>query len=94
MYMSADPSLCLGRGGAWDHRRCGTLADLFRRNSTAIWFYSPSRLPFASLSKLKRIRSSFHKPFGPQPSFITGFPDCHLPALKCRESSAAPPTAI
>ena len=23
-YISADPGLCQGRGGAWDHRRCGT----------------------------------------------------------------------
>ena len=24
IYISADPGLCQGRGGAWDHRRCGT----------------------------------------------------------------------
>ena len=24
ILMSADPGLCQGRGGAWDHRRCGT----------------------------------------------------------------------
>ena len=24
MYISADPGLGQGRGGAWDHRRCGT----------------------------------------------------------------------
>ena len=24
MYISADPGLRQGRGGAWDHRRCGT----------------------------------------------------------------------
>ena len=25
VYISADPGLCLNRGGAWNHRRCGTL---------------------------------------------------------------------
>ena len=24
LYISTDPCLCQGRGGAWDHRRCGT----------------------------------------------------------------------
>ena len=24
IYISADPGLRQGRGGAWDHRRCGT----------------------------------------------------------------------
>ena len=26
IYISADPGLSQGRGGAWDHRRCGTTA--------------------------------------------------------------------
>ena len=59
-YMeSADPGLCQGRGGAWDHRRCGTWLSgrkqrhtpsrqhLCQLHAPAICFSEGLRLPFA-----------------------------------------------
>ena len=41
---SADPCLSQGRGGAWDHRRCGT-------------FFSPNALHFSRATQARALHS-------------------------------------
>ena len=73
-YRSADPGLRQGRGGAWDHRRCGpgTLQNLPSPPNTV-----PSRHPTAKAT------SQTGTP-GPRPQqwLSMGFQSCRLPARK------------
>ena len=75
MYISADPGLRQGRGGAWDHCRCGTCSvsgpnRLMQlrpgAQAIAIWachshllLRQRSSLPFARLQRPKTLRGSF-----------------------------------
>ena len=64
MIKSADPGLCQGRGGAWDHRRCGTWLSGRKQRHTpsrqhlcqlhAPAIYMP--LPFARPQTLQTLR--------------------------------------
>ena len=62
MYVSARPRPMPRQG-----RRHGTTGGVER--------YRPSRLPLA-VKMFQELRSSSHKPFGPQPCGFTGLPDC------------------
>ena len=92
MYIciSADPGLFLGRGGAWDHRRCGTnllpcqAANLPKApqqlpraiKATTIWLNRLSKLPLARPQTLQRLLSTSYEPSGPQRSGLTYLPPC------------------
>ena len=80
-HKSADPGLHQGRGGAWDHRRCG-----------ACFCWLATTLPFASSTKPKTLRGSFNQALRPLPSVVKGFkpavcqPSGHCPLLLGRSS--------
>ena len=80
-HKSADPGLHQGRGGAWDHRRCG-----------ACFCWLATTLPFASSKMPKTLRGSFNQALRPLPSVVKGFkpavcqPSGHCPLLLGRSS--------
>ena len=61
--LSADPGLRQGRGGAWDHRRCGTFPTRPARKSyhkaTAM---AQGHLPAAAMASYRRSRLPFARP--------------------------------
>ena len=68
--ISADPGLCQGRGGAWDHRRCGT--SLSPRGHTSM----------ASSGSLKQSLGMLHlQPTGTPRPHIHGFFWASKPAV-------------
>ena len=98
IYISADPGLRQGRGGAWDHRRCGTCfvtamaLTLSKVVPATIACLCLSGLP--SFKGLKRAAAApttqpSRRPFPgnsrshtPQPSVFKSVQACRLPALK------------
>ena len=68
IYISADPGLRQGRGGAWDHRRCGTcpVGPLHVRN----WIK-----PFVAAQSKPFKPSNPSKPSKPLP--LNSFPNRH-----------------
>ena len=67
IHISADPGLCLGQGGAWDHRRCGPLAVVLPAFETAICC---TGLGDCGLTGFKprpgKSQQRFHQPLGRQ----------------------------
>ena len=91
---SADPGLCQGRGGAWDHRRCGIC---FCRLATTLPFASSASHQghshiscmhialtplFARPQPSPTLCGSFDQTLRPQPSVVKGVQACRLPAFK------------
>ena len=77
IYISADPGLCQGRGGAWDHRRCGTWLSGRKQRHT------PSRQHLCQLHApaiYMLLPNSYT--YMPLPSVFQGVQDCRLPGLK------------
>ena len=86
MGISADPGLCQGRGGAWDHRRCGTwLAGRKQR-------HTPSRQHLCQLHApaiYMLLPNSYT--YMPLPSVFQDVQDCRLPGLKPSKPFRRPP---
>ena len=75
--ISADPGLCQGRGGAWDHRRCGTWLSGRKQRHT------PSRQHLCQLHApaiYVLLPNSYT--YMPLPSVFQEVQDCRLPGLK------------
>ena len=72
--ISADPGLCQGRGGAWDHRRCGTWLSGRKQRRT------PSRQHLCQLHApaiYMLLPNSYT--YMPLPSVFQDVQDCRLP---------------
>ena len=82
--ISADPGLCQGRGGAWDHRRCGTWLSGRKQRHTP----PNASNPPAGLQGNNSYYSYYYMPL---PSVFQGVQDCRLPALKPPKPSRRPP---
>ena len=86
VLISADPGLCQGRGGAWDHRRCGTCSlvaskahafprqQLCQLHAPAIYMLLPNSYTYM-----------------PLPSVFQDVQDCRLPGLKPSKRFRRPP---
>ena len=86
MQLSADPGLCQGRGGAWDHRRCGTWLSGRKQRHT------PSRQHLCQLHApaiYMLLPNSYT--YMPLPSGFQDVQDCRLPALKPPKRFRRPP---
>ena len=86
MKISADPGLCQGRGGAWDHRRCGTWLSGRKQRHT------PSRQHLCQLHApaiYMLLPNSYT--YMPLPSVFQGVQDCRLPGLKPSKRFRRPP---
>ena len=84
--ISADPGLCQGRGGAWDHRRCGTWLSGRKQRHT------PSRQHLCQLHApaiYMLLPNSYT--YMPLPSVFQGVQDCRLPGLKPPKRFRRPP---
>ena len=87
---SADPGLHQGRGGAWDHRRCGAcfcwLATTLSRSpaptmpKTLCGRFDPALKPLRSV--VKGLQACRLPAVRPLPSVVKGVQACRLPALK------------
>ena len=84
-YISADPGLGHGRGGAWDHRRCGTC-------------FAFACLPILAVTQATALCVTSYAPFMPQQSQYPAAADhavCQprpyplMPVLACRLSAVA-----
>ena len=73
-HISADPGLRQGRGGAWDHRRCGTCL-LSNRHPKAISMASYGR-PAQAIATRR-----------PDPSLLLGGPACRSPGIRSQQAS-------
>ena len=83
---SADPGLCQGRGGAWDHRRCGTWLSGRKQRHT------PSRQHLCQLHApaiYMLLPNSYT--YMPLPSVFQEVQDCRLPGLKPSKRFRRPP---
>ena len=83
---SADPGLCQGRGGAWDHRRCGTWLSGRKQRHT------PSRQRLCQLHApaiYMLLPNSYT--YMPLPSVFQEVQDCRLPGLKPSKRFRRPP---
>ena len=86
MGISADPGLCQGRGGAWDHRRCGTWLSGRKQRHT------PSRQHLCQLhapATYMLLPNSYT--YMPLPSVFQDVQDCRLPGLKPSKPFRRPP---
>ena len=86
MGISADPGLCQGRGGAWDHRRCGTWLSGRKQRHT------PSRQHLCQLHApaiYMLLPNSYT--YMPLPSVFQDVQDCRLPGLKPSKPFRRPP---
>ena len=86
MGISADPGLCQGRGGAWDHRRCGTWLSGRKQRHT------PSRQHLCQLHApaiYMLLPNSYT--YMPLPSVFQDVQDCRLPGLKPSKRFRRPP---
>ena len=86
IYISADPGLCQGRGGAWDHRRCGTWLSGRKQRHT------PSRQHLCQLHApaiYMLLPNSYT--YMPLPSVFQDVQDCRLPGLKPSKRFRRPP---
>ena len=84
--ISADPGLCQGRGGAWDHRRCGTWLSGRKQRHT------PSRTHLCQLHApaiYMLLPNSYT--YMPLPSVFQDVQDCRLPGLKPSKRFRRPP---
>ena len=84
--ISADPGLCQGRGGAWDHRRCGTWLSGRKQRHT------PSRQHLCQLHApaiYMLLPNSYT--YMPLPSVFQDVQDCRLPGLKPSKRFRRPP---
>ena len=84
--LSADPGLCQGRGGAWDHRRCGTWLSGRKQRHT------PSRQHLCQLHApaiYMLLPNSYT--YMPLPSVFQDVQDCRLPGLKPSKRFRRPP---
>ena len=84
--VSADPGLCQGRGGAWDHRRCGTWLSGRKQRHT------PSRQHLCQLHApaiYMLLPNSYT--YMPLPSVFQEVQDCRLPGLKPSKRFRRPP---
>ena len=84
--ISADPGLCQGRGGAWDHRRCGTWLSGRKQRHT------PSRQHLCQLHApaiYMLLPNSYT--YMPLPSVFQEVQDCRLPGLKPSKRFRRPP---
>ena len=84
--ISADPGLCQGRGGAWDHRRCGTWLSGRKQRHT------PSRQHLCQLHApaiYVLLPNSYT--YMPLPSVFQEVQDCRLPGLKPSKRFRRPP---
>ena len=78
IYISADPGLCQGRGGAWDHRRCGSClswtlatpnaAGKSHHTATAMAQEHPTAAAMASFLRVQGCRLPGLKPSKPSNS--------------------------
>ena len=85
-HLSADPGLCQGRGGAWDHRRCGTWLSGRKQRRT------PSRQHLCQLHApaiYMLLPNSYT--YMPLPSVFQEVQDCRLPGLKPSKRFRRPP---
>ena len=85
-HISADPGLCQGRGGAWDHRRCGTWLSGRKQRHT------PSRQHLCQLHApaiYMLLPNSYT--YMPLPSVFQDVQDCRLPGLKPSKRFRRPP---
>ena len=81
------PCLGQGKGGAWDHRRCGTcfvtaMAPLFQQQ---LLVCVSAICQASKASPLQTFRRPFQgncRSYTPQPSVFKGVQDCRLPAFK------------
>ena len=103
IYISADPSLRQGRGGAWDHRRCGTFPTRTARNSyhkataraqghlpaAAMASYRRSRLPFARPQTLQNPPNAPKVRIAPQGQGTPTSPTRATPARKSHHKATA-----
>ena len=87
IYISADPGLRQGRGGAWDHRRCG-----------ACFCWLATTLPSARHSGhcpllVKGVQACWEQALRPLPSVVKGVQACRLQPKTLRGSfgQALPP---
>ena len=83
---SADPGLCQGRGGAWDHRRCGTWLSGRKQR------HAPSRQHLCQLHApaiYMLLPNSYT--YMPLPSVFQEVQDCRLPGLKPSKRFRRPP---
>ena len=86
VLLSADPGLCQGRGGAWDHRRCGTWLSGRKQRHT------PSRQHLCQLHApaiYMLLPNSYT--YMPLPSVFQEVQDCRLPGLKPSKRFRRPP---
>ena len=86
VLLSADPGLCQGRGGAWDHRRCGTWLSGRKQRRT------PSRQHLCQLHApaiYMLLPNSYT--YMPLPSVFQEVQDCRLPGLKLSKRFRRPP---
>ena len=100
--LSADPGLCQGRGGAWDHRRCGTWLSGRKQRHTPSTPTCPCHLFFRTFKTAvcppsnppnapAGLQGNNSYSYMPLPSVFQGVQDCRLPALKPPKRFRRPP---